>query len=159
MKKTFLFLVVAMMSLTLSAQRDGARAQRQFDPEQVAVMQTQRLNQAVGLDSLQFQLVYIMNYSDAVAMQDSMKVRRQRMEEARKNGQKVERQRPTEEQMKAQRAVMEERKNIRNAQMKEILTKEQYEKYLKYLEEQEKSRRQWGQNGGNRGGRGEQGRR
>ena len=149
MKKTFLFLVVAMMSLTLSAQRDGARAQRQFDPEQVAVMQTQRLNQAVGLDSLQFQLVYIMNYSDAVAMQDSMKVRRQRMEEARKNGQKVERQRPTEEQMKAQRAVMEERKNIRNAQMKEILTKEQYEKYLKYLEEQEKSRRQWGQNGGN----------
>lgn len=151
MKRNLLFMLVALMAVALSAQENrGRRQHREYNPEQVAMMQTQQLSNAVGLDSVQFQLVYIMNYSDAVAMQDSMKVRRARMEEARKSGQKIERQRPTEEQMQARREVMKQRKAVRDAQMKEILNPEQYEKYLKYNEEQEKRRRSWGDNRGQR---------
>lgn len=152
--RKFLLFLAAMMAVALSAQEGRVRAQRNFDPEMVATMQTQQLAEAVGLDSLQFQLVYIMNYSDAVAMQDSIKARRARAEEARKSGQRVERQRPTEEQMKARREIMEQRKAVRNAQMKEILSAEQYEKYLKYAAEQEKKGRQRWQGRGGRGGRG-----
>lgn len=152
--RKFLLFFATMMTVTLSAQEGRVRAQRNFDPEMVATMQTQQLAEAVGLDSLQYQLVYIMNYSDAVAMQDSIKARRARAEEARKSGQKVERQRPTEEQMKARREIMEQRKAVRNAQMKEILSAEQYEKYLKYAAEQEKKGRQRWQGRGGRGGRG-----
>lgn len=158
MKRNLLFLLVAMVALTLSAQENRGRGQRrEYNPEQVALAQTQQISNAVGLDSVQFQLVYIMNYSDAVAMQDSMKVRRERMEEARKSGKKMERQRPTEEQMQARREVMQQRKAARDAQMKEILSPEQYRKYLKYSEEQEKRRRSWGNNGGPRRERGERG--
>ena len=152
--RKFLLFLAAMMTVALSAQEGRVRAQRNFDPEMVATMQTQQLAEAVGLDSLQFQLVYIMNYSDAVAMQDSIKARRARAEEARKSGQRVERQRPTEEQMKARREIMEQRKAVRNAQMKEILSAEQYEKYLKYAAEQEKKGRQRWQGRGGRSGRG-----
>ncbi len=151
MKKYLLF-IATMMAVTLSAQEGRVRAQRNFDPETIATMQTQQLAEAVGLDSLQFQLVYIMNYSDAVAMQDSIKARRARADEARQSGKKMERQRPTEEQMKARREIMEQRKAVRNAQMKEILTAEQYEKYLKYTAEQEKRSRQRWQGRGGRGG-------
>ena len=151
MKRNLLFMLVALMAVALSAQENrGRRQQREYNPEQVAMMQTQQLSNAVGLDSVQFQLVYIMNYSDAVAMQDSMKVRRARMEEARKSGKKFERQRPTEEQMQARLEVMKQRKAVRDAQMKEILNPEHYEKYLKYSEEQEKRRRSWGDNRGQR---------
>lgn len=156
MKRNLLFVLVALMAMTLSAQENRGRSrQREYNPEQVALMQTQQLSNVVGLDSLQFQLVYIMNYSDAVAMQDSMKVRRARMEEARKSGKKIERQRPTEEQMQARREVMKQRKAVKDAQMKEILNPEQYEKYLKYSEEQEKRRRSWGENRDQRRERGE----
>lgn len=150
--RKIVLLFAALMTLTMSAQEKRGREQRNFDPEAVATMQTQRLNEAVGLDSLQFQLVYIMNYSDAVAMQDSMKARRARMQEARKDGRKMERQRPTEEQMKARREIMEQRKAVRNAQMKEILSAEQYEKYLKYIEVQEQQNKQRWQGRGGRGG-------
>lgn len=154
MRKFLMFFATMMAVASLSAQEGRVRAQRNFDPEMVATMQTQRLNEAVGLDSLQYQLVYIMNYSDAVATQDSIKARRARAEEARKSGQKMERQRPTEEQIKARREIMEQRKAVRNAQMKEILSAEQYEKYLKYMAEQEKQSRQRWQGRGGRSGRG-----
>lgn len=156
MKRNLLFVLVALMAMTLSAQENRGRGrQREYNPEQVALMQTQQLSNVVGLDSLQFQLVYIMNYSDAVAMQDSMKVRRARMEEARKSGKKIERQRPAEEQMQARLEVMKQRKAVKDAQMKEILKPEQYEKYLKYSEEQEKRRRSRGENRDQRRERGE----
>lgn len=155
MKKNLLLVLAALMTMTLSAQENRERRQqREYNPEQVAMMQTRQLDNAVGLDSVQFQLVYIMNYSDAVAMQDSMKVRRARMEEARKSGKKIERQRPTEEQLQARRDVMKQRKAIKDAEMKQILRPEQYEKYLKYTEEQEKRRRSWGENRGERRERG-----
>ena len=120
------------------------RQQREFNPESIAMAQTYKLDKVVNLDSLQYQIVYLMNYSDAVAMQDSIKARRARREEMRRNGQEEKFQRPTNEEMASRRQVMEQRRAIRNAQMKEILTPEQYEKYLQYEKEQMKRFRQAG---------------
>ena len=45
---------------------------REFNPEENAIRRTNRLHEAVQLDSLQFQAVYIMYLSDAMTMQDSI---------------------------------------------------------------------------------------
>lgn len=157
MKRGFIFFIAVMSMLSLFAQQDGQRAgsqrrQRDISPEQMAAQQTDRLNEVLNLDSVQYQIVYIMNYSDIVAMQDSMKVRRERMQKAGDNG-RAERVRPTDEEMKVRREIAEQRRAARNAQMKEILTPEQYDKYLKYLEESDKRRREnMRRNGGRRMG-------
>ena len=148
MKRSFIIAIAMFISLaTFAQQRNGERRERQqrnFNPESMAMAQTNALDKAVDLDSIQYQIVYLMNYSDAVAMQDSIKARQARREEMRRNGQEMKRQRPTEEEMAARRQVIEQRQAIRNAQMKEILKPEQYEKYLQYEKEQMKRFRQPG---------------
>ena len=120
----------------------------EFNPERMAAWQTNRLQQALQLDSMQYQVIFLMNYADAVTMQDSMKARRERAEKMRTEGKRPER--PTEEQMKARMEIEKEREQIRNEQMKQILTAEQYEKYLKYIEEQRERMRQRGPGNHNR---------
>lgn len=149
MKKTILLAVVAMLSFpAFSQQQQAPQSRRQeMNPEQMATIQTQRLQQELQLDSLQYQAVFLMNYSDAMAMQDSMKVRRER-------GDSGERTRPTDEERQAREAAMKKRQETRNENMKQILTEEQYNKYLEYTEKQSKNRRP---EGGRRGApRGEQ---
>ena len=143
------FCIVAMLFATISfAQEFRGHQRREFNPEEMATWQTVRLQQALQLDSTQYQVIFLMNYADAVTMQDSMKARRERAEKMRAEGKKIER--PTEEQMKARMEIQKEREQIRNEQMKQILTAEQYEKYLKYNEElKERMRR----GPGNRNGR------
>lgn len=158
MKKT-LFFVVAAMVATLSFAQEGRGQQRQrreFNPEETAMRQTEQLNRALQLDSVQFQAIFLMNYADAVTMQDSMKVRRERMEKMRAEGKKIERTAPTQEQMKTMMELQKQREQVRNEQMKLILTPEQYEKYIKMQEEQRNRMRQgWGGQRGNRPGGGQ----
>ena len=138
MKKILLCIVAAMFATISFAQHPGApqHRQREFNPEEMAQRQTMRLHQALQLDSIQFQAVFLMNYADALTMQDSMKVRRERMEKMRAEGKKPERVQPSEEQMKAMMELRKQREEVRNEQMKQILNPEQYEKYLKMQEEQ-----------------------
>lgn len=139
MKKSITLFFAVMISVVLVAQNDGRqRVRREFNPEEMAMRLTEDLHKAVALDSMQYQFVYLLNYADMTAAQDSMKARRQRMEEMRKNGQKPERRQMTEEQRKAQMEIMQQRKAARDEQMKGILSPEQYEKYLKYDEERSK---------------------
>ena len=150
MKKSIIFVFAMLMGLAAFSQERGTgrgeRPQRQFDPESIAMAQTNALDRVVDLDSIQYQIVYLMNYSDAVAMQDSIKARRDRREQMRRNGQDTQPQRPTDEEIAARRQVMQQRQAIRNAQMKEILTPQQYEKYLQY-EKQQQQRRPQGMRG------------
>ena len=149
-----------MFATMTFAQHHGApqRQQREFNPEEMAQRQTQRLNQALQLDSIQLQAVFLINYADALTMQDSMNARRARMEKMRAEGRKPERVQPSEEQMKAMMEMQKQREEVRNEQMKQILSPEQYEKYLKMQEEQRNRMRQGfggqGRPGGNRGGQG-----
>lgn len=153
--KKILFCIVAVMIATVSfaqEQRGGQRQRREFNPEEMAFSQTNRLNEVLSLDSIQFQAIFLMNYADAVTMQDSMNVRRQRQEQMRKEGKKPEFTRPSEEQMKAMMELQKQREQVRNEQMKVILTPEQYEKYLKHNEEQRQNMRR-GRGAGQRGNR------
>ena len=153
--KKVLFLIVAAMMATFSFAQEGRGQQRQrreFNPEEMAQRQTEQLHSALQLDSVQYQAILLMNYADAVTMQDSINARRERAEKMRAEGKKPERTRPTEEQMKAMMELQKQREEVRNEQMKQILTPEQYEKYLKQQEEQRKNMRRGGQRGPRGGG-------
>ena len=158
MKKT-LFFVVAAMVATLSFAQEGRGQQRQrreFNPEDMALRQTAQLHQALQLDSVQYQAIFLMNYADAVTMQDSINARRARAEKMQAEGKKMERTRPSEDQMKAMMETQKQREQVRNEQMKQILTAEQYEKYIKMQEEQRNRMRQgFGGQRGNRPGGGQ----
>lgn len=147
MKKTFLLviaMIVAVTAFSQERQRDGQARRRQMDPETMAMAQTRNLQDVLQLDSLQFQAVFLMNYSDAMAMQDSMKARRER---ADRDGKRVK---PTDEERRARAEVMKKRQEIRNEQMKQILSEEQYEKYLEYQKKSKRNGRPMG--GEHRGG-------
>ena len=158
MKKLFIIALLLLPGIMLCAQdnnrrREGRRPQgsemrRSFSPEALAKMEADAINEAVGLDSLQYQLVYILKYSDVAAMQDSMKARSARMEKMRKKGEKVAPPRrddkSREEWMKASEELMKKRRDAMNEQMKQILSPKQYKKYLKFDEERMKNRRPMG---------------
>jgi len=133
--RKILFIAFLFLTITGADAQEGARRQhkpREFNPEEFAARQTYMLHQALQLDSIQFQAVMLMNYADALTMQDSMKVRRERFEKMRANG---ERQQPSEEERKARMELEKQRREIKNQQMKQILNAEQYEKYIKLQEE------------------------
>ncbi len=107
-------------------------------------METDAINEAVGLDSLQYQLVYILKYSDVAAMQDSMKAQAARREKMREKGETAPRRgdKSREEWMKTREELMKKRRDAMNEQMKQILSPKQYKKYLKFEEERNKKRRE-----------------
>ena len=132
--KRFLAIAMLLCATTAIFAQNGRRPdrwEREFNPETFAKMQTERLHRVVELDSIQYQAVFLINYADALTMQDSMMVWRERAEGGKPA-------RPTEEQMKAQEKIRREREEARNEQLKQILTPEQFEKYVKYREESEK---------------------
>jgi hypothetical protein len=142
--KKIITCLAAIMFVTVSfaqEERSQQRQRREFNPEGFAMMQTSRLNEVLALDSMQFQAIFLMNYADAMTMQDSINARRQRNEQMRKEGRTPERTRLSEEQMKAMMELQKQREQVRNEQMKVILTLEQYEQYLKHVEEQRKNMR------------------
>lgn len=135
--RRFLFLAFLLLTITGADAQEGARRQhkpREFNPEEFAARQTYMLHQALQLDSVQFQAIMLMNYADALTMQDSMKVRRERFEKMRANGERPKKQ-PSEEERKARMELEKQRREIKNQQMKQILNAEQYEKYIKLQEE------------------------
>lgn len=144
--KRFLFSIVAtiFVSMTFAQGHDWPQHQRrEFSPEEMAQRQTMELHEALQLDSIQLQAVFLISYADALTMQDSINARRERMEKMRAEGKKPERMAPpSQEQMQAMMEMQKQREQVRNEQMKTILTPEQYEKYLKMQEEQRERMRQ-----------------
>ena len=133
MKKIIFLMLAAAFSIATYAQDRPVGERRKFTPEETAMARTQRLHEAVQLDSVQFQAIFLMNYSDAVAMQDSLQAGRERREQMKKEGKRPERVQPTEEEMRVRKEIMEKRRALRDEQMKQILTAEQYEKYTEYM--------------------------
>ena len=86
MKKITLCIVATMLAATSFAQDFHTQQRREFKPEDIATWQTNMLQQALQLDSMQYQVIFLMNYADAVTMQDSMKARRERAEKLRAEG-------------------------------------------------------------------------
>lgn len=136
MKKSIILLFAMLLAVAAYSQNrdDKSRARRrEINPEMMAVSQTENLHKILQLDSVQYNMVMLMNYSDAMAMQENMKAR---------EGEK--RMQPSEEERSARVEVMKQRRALRDEQMKKILTPGQYEKYLKYMEEVSKNDRHGG---------------
>ena len=157
MKKSILLIILMFLGIASYAQNNNARCadnanrrprtmRQSFSPEDMAKAEADAINAAVGLDSLQYQLVYIMKYSDMVAMQDSMKARAERAPKMRERGTNPPRldEKQRQEWMKAREDVMKKRREAMNEQMKQILSPKQYKKYLKYEEERYSRFREFG---------------
>ena len=157
MKKSILLIVLMLLGVASYAQNNNVRRadnanrrprtmRQAFSPEKMAKAEADAINAAVGLDSLQYQLVYIMKYSDMVAMQDSMKARAERAPKMRERGTDPPRldEKQRQEWMKAREDVMKKRREAMNEQMKQILSPKQYKKYLKYEEERYSRFREFG---------------
>ena len=142
MKKILTCIVVTMLAMTTFAQTgaEHQRRQREFNSEENALRRTNQLNEVLQLDSIQYQVVYIMYLSDAMTMQDSLNARRERAERMRQTGERPQRRQMTSEEMQAERELREQRREVRNQQMQEILTEEQFQKYLQYEEEENRRR-------------------
>ena len=157
MKKILLVSLLALFTVATYAQdnnqrrqgppRQGRQMRTRFNPEQMAKMETDAINEAVGLDSLQYQLVYIMKYSDMMAMQEKMKERAEKMKNQQKEGATPPAfdAKSREEMMKAREEVAKARREAMNAEMKQILSPKQYKKYLKYEEQKQKNRPKMGE--------------
>ena len=152
MKRIAIVFFAAMLFAAASAQNDGQRRHREFNPEDMALMQTARIHEAVKLDSVQYQAIFLINYADALTMQDSMKARRERYDKMRANGEHPQRMQYSEEQMKMRREVERQRREVRNEKFKQILSPEQFESFIKMEEQQMKKMRE-GRRGHGRQGR------
>ena len=131
MKKLALLVWVVLLGTTISiAQNLGG--QRNFDPEEMAKRQTEELTKVLDLDKSQVKKVSELNMKAADQMAEMRK------EMAGGNGDR-----------EAMRQQMGEMRKKQNAEMKKILSDDQYKKYQKYLEER-RSRRGGGQGGGRR---------
>ena len=157
MKKSILLIALMLLGVASYAQNNNVRRadnanrrprtmRQAFSPEKMAKAEADAINAAVGLDSLQYQLVYIMKYSDMVAMQDSMKARAERAPKMRERGTNPPRldEKQRQEWMKAREDVMKKRREAMNEQMKQILSPNQYKKYLKYEVERYSRFREFG---------------
>ena len=125
------------------AQDNQRRERRQFNPEEMAKRQTERVVKELGL-----------NEEQAAAL---LKLNTERMAQMGPNGRHFNRQgegdqqeRPTEEQMKEMREKMDAQQKAYTEEVKKILTEEQFAKF------ETMQKRRFG--GPNRGGRRGEGR-
>jgi biopolymer transport protein ExbD len=126
MKKIGFLLIALMLGTMVSMAQNWQSA----TPEEMAKRQTDQIKEACGLDKAQEKKVY------DLSLESSKKMAKMR-EEMQGGGDRD-----------AMRAKMTKARDEQNAEMKKILTADQYKKYEKYLEERRAARQQGG--GGNR---------
>ena len=104
----------------------GGGQQRNFDPEEMAKRQTAEIKEKCGLDAAQEKKVHDLLLTNGKKMQ----AEREKMMSSGGG--------PNEE----MRAKMQKMRDEQNAEMKKILTADQFVKYEKYLEERRAQRQQ-----------------
>ena len=118
MKKLFLSLTILLTSLTISAQ-----GMRQFNPEDMAKRQVERIKEACATTDDQYKAIYDLFLAQT-------QVQKAEMDSLMASGQPP----------RFDREAMQKRREATNAEIKKILTPEQYAKY----EEMQKARRNRG---------------
>lgn len=123
MKRIGILMMVLLMA-TFAGMAQGGGQQRNFDPEEMAKRQTAQIKEACGLDAAQEKKVH------ELLLTSGKKMRAEREKMMGAGG-------PPSEDM---RAKMQKMRDDQNAEMKKILTADQYKKYEKYLEERRAQR-------------------
>lgn len=136
MKKILFSLVALLISVSAMAQGPQRGQRREFNPEDMATRQADRIKTACGINNKQYKAIY--DYF----------LRQAKDSQARyAKTQPGERRQMTDEQRQAFREEAQKRQQEQNDTIKSILNKKQYAKYEKMLEEQ----RNRGPQGGLRG--------
>ena len=135
MKKIIFAAVTLLFSVSLFAQ---GPQRREFKPEDMATRMADGMKKELSLNDKQYKSVYNLYLKRG----EEMKARREKGQQ----GQQVDREARREEMKKSQEAM--------NAELKKILTAEQYTKYEEMLKKQQQRQRQ----GGSRGHQGGPGR-
>lgn len=137
MKKFVLAALAMVFSVTLFAQGPQRGERREFKPEEMATRVADGMKKELDLNDEQYKSVYNLYLKRG----EEMKARREKGQQP----QQVDREARREEMKKQQEAM--------NAELKKVLTKEQYAKY----EEMQKKQQQRQRQGGPRGPQGGQG--
>lgn len=137
MKKILFAAVALIFSVSMFAQAPQRGERREFKPEEMATRMADGMKKEFNLNDEQYKSVYNLYLKRG----EEMKARRDKGQQ----GQQVDREARREEMKKNQEAM--------NAELKKILTPEQYTKYEEMLKKQQQRRGQ----GGPRGPQGRQG--
>jgi biopolymer transport protein ExbB/TolQ len=127
MKKIGIMMMMLLIASFAGMAQSGGQ-QRNFDPEEMAKTQTAQIKEKCKLDAAQEKKVHDLLLTNGKKIQ----VEREKMMAA--GG-------PPSDEM---RAKMQKIRDEQNAEMKKILTAEQYVQYEKYLEERRAQRQQGG---------------
>ena len=141
MKRMILAAFALVLSVSIFAQQPQRGERREFKPEEMATMQADRMKKDLNLDDKQYQSVYNLFLKRG----EEMKAQFARPQE----GQQVDRE--------ARRAEMQKKQEAMQAELKKILTPEQYAKYEEMQKKEAERRRQGGPQDGPRGPQGGQG--
>ena len=136
MKKILFAAVALIFSVSMFAQAPQRGERREFKPEEMATRMADGMKKGLNLNDEQYKSVYNLYLKRG----EEMKARRDKGQQ----GQQVNREARREEMKKSQEAM--------NAELKKILTAEQYTKYEEMLKKQRQRQ------GGPRGGQGGAGR-
>ena len=138
MKRLILAVFALVFSVSIFAQQPQRGERREFKPEDMATMQADRMKKDLNLDGKQYQSVYNLFLKRG----EEMKAQFARPQQ----GQQVDRE--------ARRAEMQKKQEAMQAELKKILTPEQYAKYEEMQKKEAERRRQGGPQGGPRGPQG-----
>ena len=138
MKKLIFAAFALIFSVSMFAQQPQRGERREFKPEEMATRQAEHMKQELALDDEQYQSVY------ALFLKRNEEMKKQFAN--RQEGQQVDRE--------ARRAEMIKKQEAMNAELKKILTAEQYTKYQEMQKKEQERRRQGGPQGGSRGPQG-----
>lgn len=109
-----------------------SNSDKETNHEEVAMRMTKEMHNVIGLDSIQFQAIYLINLSDITTSYNDSQKHRERAEKARMDGVRIDNPRITAEERMIRLYEIEERRALRNESMRQILSPEQYEKYLEF---------------------------
>ena len=135
MKKFVLAALAMVFSVTLFAQAPQRGERREFKPEEMATRMADGMKKELNLNDEQYKSVYNLYLKRG----EEMKARREKGQQPQQGDREARR-----EEMKKQQEAM-------NAELKKVLTKEQYTKYEEMLKKQQQRQ------GGPRGPQGGQG--
>lgn len=125
--KNAVLVIMLLFGITAMAQR-GERnpesSMKDLTPEQVATLQTKRMTLALDLTQAQQTKIQAVNLTNA-------KMRKSQMETRKDKKDKGELQRPTREERYARLNELLDYKIAQRAEMKKILSEEQFEKWTK----------------------------
>ncbi|SHJ94603.1 Spy/CpxP family protein refolding chaperone [Pseudozobellia thermophila] len=132
MKKVFV-IVLCMVGLTAMAQKGerGNRGMKDLSPEQVATLQTKKMTLALDLTQEQQAKIQAINLEQA-------KERKAKMEERKAAREKGEAKKPTAEERYAMQNERLDKMIAHKAEMKKILSEEQYQKWQKMAHNRKK---------------------